>query len=273
MKLFVYGTLLQGLGLHEALAESDYMGPALVRADLFDLGAFPGIREGSGEVVGEVYEVSPETLARVDQIEGYAETRPAESLFLREQVTVRFLAAGETADVFAYFYGSPIEPCESIRHGDYRRHLMEQHDGRQWILSFGSNLSGPRLAERVGAWPEQRVGWLPGFELVFNKAGLNGNVYANCRFTGAGFCPAVAYALTPEQALQLDPYEAGYLRVGMPLETTSGTQLVQAYLTHPDNLVPESLPKPEYQAHLEAGYQEHGLDWQCLENGLARGSP
>lgn len=270
MKVFVYGTLLQDLALHDTLTDSNYLGPALVNGELFDLGAFPGLQQGLGEVVGEVYEISTETLAQIDRIEGYNETHPEASLFLREQVLVEFLAAGDTAEVFAYFYGSPIEQCAPIRHGDYRRHLLEQHDGRQWILSFGSNLSGPRLEERVGGWPEHMVGWLPGFELAFNKVGLNGNVYANCRFTGSGFCPAVAYALTPEQTMELDPYEAGYLRVGIPFETTSGKQLVQAYLTHPDNLVPESIPKAGYQAHLEAGYHEHGLDWQCLEDALER---
>ena len=71
MIVFVYGTLLKGLERSHVLSSSSYLGPALVQAQLFDLGSYPGIGEGNNDVIGELYEVTPETLAELDSIEGY----------------------------------------------------------------------------------------------------------------------------------------------------------------------------------------------------------
>ncbi len=49
-KIFVYGTLLKGLERNTALASSKCLGPALIKARLFDIGSYSGIAEG-GEYV------------------------------------------------------------------------------------------------------------------------------------------------------------------------------------------------------------------------------
>ncbi len=76
MKLFVYGTLLQGLERAQVLRESAYLGPAMITGDLFDLGEYPGVRPGTGSVVGELYEIAENTLEQIDRIEGYDEHSP-----------------------------------------------------------------------------------------------------------------------------------------------------------------------------------------------------
>ena len=72
--VFVYGTLLQGEGNHDLLARARFVGPGRTapRFALHDLGAFPGLVDGGEHAVeGEVYIVRPDTLARLDQLEGH----------------------------------------------------------------------------------------------------------------------------------------------------------------------------------------------------------
>jgi gamma-glutamylcyclotransferase (GGCT)/AIG2-like uncharacterized protein YtfP len=72
--VFVYGTLLQGEGNHDLLVGAQFLGPARTppRFALHDLGGFPGLVDGGGHAVeGEVYIVGPDTLARLDQLEGH----------------------------------------------------------------------------------------------------------------------------------------------------------------------------------------------------------
>jgi gamma-glutamylcyclotransferase (GGCT)/AIG2-like uncharacterized protein YtfP len=73
-RVFVYGTLLQGEGNHDILAGARFLGPARTPPGyaLHDLGAFPGLVAGGEHAVeGEVYIVGPDTLARLDQLEGH----------------------------------------------------------------------------------------------------------------------------------------------------------------------------------------------------------
>lgn len=73
MKVFVYGTLKNGNRLHGALSSSEYMGAAITKHPAYDMyhgGGFPYVLNGEHRIKGEVYEISPETLAKLDRIEG-----------------------------------------------------------------------------------------------------------------------------------------------------------------------------------------------------------
>lgn len=80
MRLFVYGTLMKGEKNHRVIEEvqAEYVGTATVPYSyLLDLGAFPGLIfqhatdlvEGQG-VYGELYDVTPQALERLDIFEG-----------------------------------------------------------------------------------------------------------------------------------------------------------------------------------------------------------
>src|SRR5262245_64481917 len=88
--LFTYGTLMRGYGLHRLLATgAKLLGAGSVRGTLLDLGDFPGLVDGAGRVVGEVYRLdAPELLAVLDRAEGYN--------FVRRRATVT-LAPGRRA--------------------------------------------------------------------------------------------------------------------------------------------------------------------------------
>jgi gamma-glutamylaminecyclotransferase len=73
-RLFLYGTLKHGGSNHRRMVGQGYVGPAATapRYRLFDLGPFPGLVDAAGgvSVRGELWEVTPECLAALDQFEG-----------------------------------------------------------------------------------------------------------------------------------------------------------------------------------------------------------
>lgn len=84
--VFVYGTLRRGggaLAMPERFPGSKFIADAEVSGQLYDLGAYPGLRlgESNSSVTGEVYEVDDETLKRLDEFE-------ASSNYLRKQVEI-----------------------------------------------------------------------------------------------------------------------------------------------------------------------------------------
>ncbi|MCH2111913.1 MAG: gamma-glutamylcyclotransferase, partial [Planctomycetes bacterium] len=216
-RIFVYGTLLRGMRRARVLSDSAFLGPAIVKGSLWDFGPYPGMRQGDGWVVGEVFEVSPSTLRAMDEIEGFRAESPSTSLFLRVEQECRWFSSGDSVQVAMYVAQQP--GGEHIPHGDYRRFCLERDEINQWIVSFGSNLGTKRLRKRVGLLGRSEVGELRGFQLAFNKRANQGTANANAQFVGGdNYCPAVAYELTPEQVESLDGYEgipSHYLRVGV----------------------------------------------------------
>jgi gamma-glutamylcyclotransferase (GGCT)/AIG2-like uncharacterized protein YtfP len=106
--VFVYGSLMRGLPLHGALADGKYLGRAELHGFcLYDLGPYPGIRRrpGEGVVLGELYEVTAETLSRLDSIEG-------EGYLYRRTRVDTLDACGQLRDADTYVYlgsdGSPL---------------------------------------------------------------------------------------------------------------------------------------------------------------------
>jgi gamma-glutamylcyclotransferase (GGCT)/AIG2-like uncharacterized protein YtfP len=120
-KVFVYGSLLSGLGNHRLLEGSTLVGNTVTPPEftMLDLGAFPGVIhvvEGGTPIMGEVYEVTDETLNRLDRLEGYNSFEPTHGLYNRMEIPTEF---GE-AFIYTYnnMYGrSVIHPVEN---GDWR---------------------------------------------------------------------------------------------------------------------------------------------------------
>ncbi len=106
--LFVYGTLKRGqlncslLTPHARSTERGW-----IRGRLFDVGLFPALTEGEGQVYGELVQLDAENLAEVlaviDALEEYREDDPDGSTYLRRVVEVT-TGGGGTAHAYAYFY-------------------------------------------------------------------------------------------------------------------------------------------------------------------------
>ena len=105
---------MKGYGLHGVLVRgARFVEPGKVRGRLLDLGAYPGLVTGVGQVKGEVYRVEdPELLPVLDDEEGYN--------FERSRVFAT-LASGRHVRVWVYRYRGPREGAVPILDGDYRR--------------------------------------------------------------------------------------------------------------------------------------------------------
>jgi gamma-glutamylcyclotransferase (GGCT)/AIG2-like uncharacterized protein YtfP len=100
-RIFVYGSLMSGERIHDALKGSIMVGPGKIQGALFNLGPYPAVllpnevptvmKRTCGEVHGEIYECKPSTIQRLDQIEGhpvYYERKPVKELMTGMEVWV-----------------------------------------------------------------------------------------------------------------------------------------------------------------------------------------
>lgn len=110
MRVFVYGTLKQGGGLHHILAEGNakfLCCEMLYDVAMYDLGSYPAAVPEEGAVIhGEVYDVDEVLLRRLDQAEGVP------YLYRREMV---INAIGACRQV--YFYNRPVRQWRKITDG------------------------------------------------------------------------------------------------------------------------------------------------------------
>lgn len=97
--VFVYGSLKRGYALHHHLESQKFLGYAVTRPwyRLFDLGQYPGLVEWpQGEFVnGELYSVSAECLAALDDVEGVSEV-----LYARRRIFLEPPSDGLNADAW-----------------------------------------------------------------------------------------------------------------------------------------------------------------------------
>ncbi|AHE98094.1 hypothetical protein THITH_07275 [Thioalkalivibrio paradoxus ARh 1] len=263
--MFVYGTLLRGLARAQLLRDARLLGLAWIPGRLFDLGAWPGLRHGPGRVIGELYEVDTPTLARIDRIEDYDPRDPQRSLYLRERLPVQPLSGAPAHPAFTYVFTREPDPETWIRHGDYRRHLLERQAGPQPVVAYGANLSRERIERRIGPVGARTGGILPGFELRFEKHAVTRDaVVANLRFSASGAaCRAALCRLNREQLEAMDRFEGTpgeYLRIGLPFrpDRRRGLCLAHAWIAHPARVTAGLPVREEYLAHLRGGYAEFG---------------
>ncbi len=123
-----YGTLRQGerayieLGLESRLTA---LGTVRIRGKLLDLGAYPGLVEGDGEVTGELYDLpDPTILGELDFYELFDPANPETSEFIRRRVRL----AEPDRDAWVYFHNpdgvSPLAQAPAhrvITSGDWKR--------------------------------------------------------------------------------------------------------------------------------------------------------
>ena len=108
-KVFVYGTLMRGQANHDSFLEEDwYDGTGTACGfDMYDIGCYPGIIKGNGDVAGELYEVPAESIKALDELEGEG------SLYLRECCPV-VRPDGNVAFAEVYVYNRSVEGLARI---------------------------------------------------------------------------------------------------------------------------------------------------------------
>ena len=115
----LYGSLRRGQPGCQTLKLDDhliYMSPCLISGDLYDLGTYPGLKEGKGTVVGDLFRLpSRRGLARLDRFENYVPSSPGRSLYLRKPVAL--IEPPVTA--WCYLYNRSVLGLHKITHGDW----------------------------------------------------------------------------------------------------------------------------------------------------------
>jgi gamma-glutamylcyclotransferase (GGCT)/AIG2-like uncharacterized protein YtfP len=155
MKIFVYGTLKQGFGLHRMLEGSRYLGLAHTTAPfaLLDSG-FPVLTPmGCGNVVveGEVYDVPEELVPRLDRIE---------SAYNREQHEVAYAednGTGSNTDVVWMYVGKPSRWHYNNRLG------IQWYDPDTGVFCFGRDEERRREADHVDGYDRDDLGESPDY--------------------------------------------------------------------------------------------------------------
>ena len=113
--VFVYGSLKQGFHNHCLLQSSTCMGAGQLHGNytLLDLGAFPALVHTSGDATprrirGEIYNVSSDTLADLDCLEGHPD-------FYRRVRRLIHMENGTAVRCWVYLYPTPA-PWEMCLH-------------------------------------------------------------------------------------------------------------------------------------------------------------
>lgn len=114
--IFVYGTLRKGQHAHGLIKDdvifvADTVMPGMLMYNIGG-GAFPGLKQGSGLVHGEVYKITGASLpARLDRYEGYPD------LYQRMQLQTE---SGDMA--WVYVFNRDVKESQLIASGDWNQH-------------------------------------------------------------------------------------------------------------------------------------------------------
>jgi gamma-glutamylcyclotransferase (GGCT)/AIG2-like uncharacterized protein YtfP len=120
-RIAFYGTLRRGQPGHLSLGLADrlrFAGACKIRGVLIDLGSYPGLSEGDGIVVGELYAIGDgSVLADLDRFEEYDPAHPEASLFLRKEVVL----IEPAVPVFVYYLNDDMaaDRSRTIPSGDW----------------------------------------------------------------------------------------------------------------------------------------------------------
>lgn len=104
MKLFVYGTLKAGGSNHRLLQEAfaKFLHEDYIAGMLFDAGPWPIAIPGKNVIFGEVYEIPPNLISKLDRLEGHPnlfERREAQTEGWKDNVIVYMMNSLPNAGV------------------------------------------------------------------------------------------------------------------------------------------------------------------------------
>ena len=116
-QVFVYGTLRPGGSNGFRMDSFRWIGPAAVNGHLYKVSWYPGLvlDENAGKVIGDLYEVSENGLAILDDFEG--------SEYKRVWTAVHN-AIGEAQSAWLWEWNKPSEGLQLVSCGDW---LMVNH--------------------------------------------------------------------------------------------------------------------------------------------------
>lgn len=135
--------------------------------------------------------------------------------------------------------------------------------GRLRYFAYGSNMSVPRLAARIGPLSSLGVARLPGHRLCFRKVSHDGSAKCDVRSTdqAAHQVLGVLFEIEPDARPVLDRYEGlgqGYEVKQVEVQLDDGRRL-QAFTYYATRVDEGLLPYDWYKTHVLRGALENGL--------------
>lgn len=134
--LFVYGTLMENETNSFYLNSCKKIGDADIEGyNLIDTGGYPGMIQGSGIVLGELYSITDEVKFRIDKLEGSQYSYKSDFVYVNDVI------------YYANFYQFEVKrnkdysPCMCINN----RWINSKN--YVWYACYGSNLLDERFAE------------------------------------------------------------------------------------------------------------------------------
>jgi gamma-glutamylcyclotransferase len=145
---------------------------------------------------------------------------------------------------------------------------MDKDEDKEWYFAYGSNLCVEQMVRRTGPMGEReerpQVARLPGYRLVFNMRGSDGQVYANVTQPGDEVI-GVLYRCGEAALARLDVYEEGYDRRQVLVTLENGaTREAMAYIARPECTTDEAAPSPEYLEIILRGAKRQGLPQEYI---------
>ena len=141
--LFVYGTLLSGLGfpMHAKLrARADFVGAGSIPGRLLAISWYPGLVEGAGIVRGELYRPRDEaaTLAFLDLYEGCHVRDPEPHEYRRVRRPVNLDGAADVMNAWVYEYIGETAGLADVG-GNFREWVQGHRVGTDGTSAGGTN--------------------------------------------------------------------------------------------------------------------------------------
>ena len=266
--VFVYGTLMQGQSAHDFLRDAVYSRKyTLSGYTMADLGAYPGIVQKKNEaVLGEVYFVSPETVAEMDRYEDEG------NLYLRRKVQVESEQGALYAE--AYIYNRSTEGRLVCSCWEPKR------EEEIWYACYGSNLSEERFrcyvqggvaangkhypgCEDTTLWKEQYWAWYRG-SLYFGNESSSWDYGGVAFFDPAGDEQVLfrLYCITRDQLDDIARQEGNSAHwYGHRLLLGVGKDNLPVYTLTSGALRPKKAPSAQYLDVIRTALQEEA-DWK-----------
>ena len=118
-RVFVYGTLRKGGSNDFRMAECRFLGPGMVRGQIYRIDWYPGLVPGDvGDVAGEIYEVESGAMRALDEFEGLPEGKMEGGGYRRVKAMV-YPESGEPLEAWIWQWIGGIEGCTRLESGDW----------------------------------------------------------------------------------------------------------------------------------------------------------
>lgn len=250
--VFVYGTLRDNKANSGLLSTSTHIGPGCtVEQYVMFSCSIPFLSKSQrvSTIVGDVYEVTSDTLASLDRLESYNPSSPESSWYSRSLIEVK--VGSRTVTAFCYF--NEKEQAPIVTSGDFKlAESIHEQDDDVWYFAYGSNMSPSQMIEREMNFTRRASGTLKGFVLAFNKRAYikPGVAFANIMPSDDGVVHGLLYRFPLRDLPNLDFWEGvssgHYFRKEFEIGTDSGNQTAVCYIACDDKVAEGLTPEKEY---------------------------